>query len=329
VEPATPLLQFCGVHPDFAVEPLDTFQYIVRGTRLDFPKARFASTPLTLVVCSNDSDQLESNLLRSPCLDPGTPHELIVMREQPSAAAGFNAALERARSDLVVFVREEVYLPRGWDSQLVEQFTEAERRFGPVGVAGAYGYSVDAEGPTSLGRVIDRQRLLDMPAPLPAAATGLDEIVLVLRRDTPLRFDSSLGFHLYGADICFGACDRDLGVAVLDLPCLHNSLVSYPPPAFHASREKLLRKWPDIRPLYGSMGRLDTMEAEPVPKTWFDEVEELRARLELEQSRNAQLEAQLHGVEQHLDDRLRHIQNMEASIFWKARDSVHRLLRRN
>jgi hypothetical protein len=167
-----------------------------------------------------------------------------------------------------------------------------------------------------------------MPSPLPAAATGLDDIVLVLPRETPLRFEPSLGFHLYGTDICLRARECNLTVAVLDLPCLHNCLFSYLTPAFHASREELLRKWPAIRPLYGNMGRLDTMEAAPVPTTWFDDAQELGRRFELEQQRVAQLEAQLSAIELQLDDRVRHIANVEASVFWKVRNRVHRLLRR-
>jgi SAM-dependent methyltransferase len=318
VEAAAPLLTHCRVHPDAAPEPLDTYQYIVGASRLPAAPPGFASIPMTLVACVNDDDQLESNLLRSPCLDPGTPHELILVRHQPTAADGFNATLERARHDLVVFVQQDVYLPRGWDSRFLEQLRAAEQRLGPIGVAGVFGYTFGPEGKTDLGRVLDRYLLHDMPAALPAAADGLDEIVLAVRRGTPLRFDPSLGFHLYGADLCLAARRQGLPVAVLDAPCLHNSLFAYLSPEFHAARERLLAKWPDIRPLHSSMGRLDTMHPQPVPSTW---VEDLRGRA-------AQLEAELAATRERLDDRLRHIANMEASAFWRLRGVVYRLLRR-
>jgi SAM-dependent methyltransferase len=318
VEAAAPLLTHCRVHPDAALEPLDTYQYIVSGRKLPDSPSRFASTPVTFVACVNDDDQLESNLLRSPCLDPGTPHELILMRGQASAADGFNTALEKARHDLVVFVQQDLYLPRGWDSRLLEQLHAAERRFATIGVAGVFGYTFGPDGKTDLGRVLDRQLLHDMPAPLPANADGLDEIVLAVRRDTRLRFDPSLGFHLYGADLCLTARRQGLPVAVLDAPCLHNSLFAYLSPDFHRARERLLAKWPEVRPLYSSMGRLDTMVPQPVPPTWVDE---LRGSV-------VQLEGELASVHDRLDDRLRHIANMEASVFWRMRNLVHRLLRR-
>jgi SAM-dependent methyltransferase len=321
VEAAVPLLQHCGVHPHAATEPLDTYQYILSATLLPDPPPGFAPDPITFVACVNDDDQLESNLLRSPCLDPGTPHELLLLRGQRSAADGFNAALERARHDLVVFVQQDMYLPRGWDHRFRQQLAQAERSMGPVGVAGPFGYRFGPEGKTSVGRVLDRQFVHDMPTPLPAPADGLDEIVLAVRRDTPLRFDPSLGFHLYGADICLAARAGGLAVAVLDAPCLHNSLFAYLSPQFHAARDRLLDKWPEVRPLFSSMGRLDGMEPEPIPATW---VEELRERA----AGRDEAERELADVQARLEDRLRHIANMEASVFWKARDLARRLLRR-
>jgi SAM-dependent methyltransferase len=318
VEAAAPLLTHCRVHPDAALEPLDTFQYVVSGRKLPDTPSRFGSTPITFVACVNDDDQLESNLLRSPCLDPGTPHEVILMRRQTSAADGFNTALEKAGHDLVVFVQQDIYLPRGWDSRFLEQLQEAERLFPTIGVAGVFGYSFGPDGKTDHGRVLDRQLLHDMPTPLPAGADGLDEIVLAVRRDTPLRFDPSLGFHLYGADLCLASRRQGRPVVVLDAPCLHNSLFAYLSPDFHRARERLLAKWPEVRPLYSSMGRLDTMAPQPVPPTWVDE---LRGSV-------ARLEGELASVHDRLDDRLQHIANMEASVFWRLRNLVHRMLRR-
>src|SRR4029453_9438023 len=170
VEPAAPLLQHCRVHTDAALEPLDTYQSVVSASS-----------------CVNDDDQLESNLLRSPCLDPGTPHEVILMRGQTSAADGFNKALETVGHDLVVFVQQDMYLPRGWDSQFLAQFRDAERQLAPDGGAGVFGYRFGPDGKDNLGRVLDRQALHDARAPLPATADGLDEIVLGGPRATPPR----------------------------------------------------------------------------------------------------------------------------------------------
>ena len=90
---------------------------------------------------------------------------------------------------------------RGWDVQLAQQLEEAEQRFGPIGVAGVYGVSdviaADCPGQPSgaqrIGYVVDRGRLLNDGPDLPARVTTLEELALVVRRDTPLQFDPALG----------------------------------------------------------------------------------------------------------------------------------------
>ena len=71
---------------------------------------------------------------------------------------------------------------------------------------------------------------------LPARVATLDELLLVVRRDTPLRFDPALGFHLYGADICLQAAERGLAVVALGALCHHNSRSVGLPQAFFQAR---------------------------------------------------------------------------------------------
>ena len=118
-------------------------------------------------------------------------------------------------------VHQDVYLPAGWDRRVMRQLREAERRFGPIGIAGVYGVGeVDepADGPPRaerIGWVVDRGRLLREGPDLPARVATLDELLLILPRGTPLRADPALGFHLYGADLCLQARERGLAVVAL------------------------------------------------------------------------------------------------------------------
>jgi Glycosyltransferase like family len=212
---------------------------------------------LSFVTCVSDDAILEDNLLASPCLEPNSPHEVILIDHCPSAADGLNLGLERAKHDWVVCVHQDVYLPQGWDRRLVSQFREAERRFGPIGVAGVYGvtevfppqmpeYSLAAE---RIGWVVDRGRMLRDGPELPARVATLDELLLVVPRGTPLRFDPALGFHLYGADICLQARERGLSVVALAAPCHHNSRSIGLPEAFFPIAEVFARKWARRLPL--------------------------------------------------------------------------------
>jgi hypothetical protein len=94
-----------------------------------------------------------------------------------------------------------------------------------------------------VGWVVDRGRLLCDGPELPARVATLDELLLVLPRNTPLRFDPALGFHLYGADVCLQAMERGLAVLALGALCHHNSRSVGLPEAFFASAEVFARKW--------------------------------------------------------------------------------------
>ena len=107
-------------------------------------------------------------------------------------------------------------------------------------MAGVYGVGPVADGPGGpaarrIGWVEDRGRVLSEGPGLPAPIATLDELLLVVRKDAPLRFDPELGFHLYGADLCLQARECGLAVVALGAPCRHNSQSVGLPEVFFAS----------------------------------------------------------------------------------------------
>ncbi len=222
----------------------------------------------------SDAAIATANALKSPCLQAGSAHEVILVKNCPSAADGLNLGLERARNDWVVCMHQDVYLQYApwtpstlpaddtpppptdpsagrlpWDQALARQLLLAEDRFGPIGVAGVYGVGPAVEAAASplsaerIGWVVDRGRTLRDGPELPARVAALDELLLVVRRDTPLRFDRDLEFHLYGADLCLQAAERGLAVVALGASCHHNSRSVGLPKSFFASAEVFARKW--------------------------------------------------------------------------------------
>jgi hypothetical protein len=206
--------------------------------------------PLSFVACVSDSSILEANLLRSPCLNDCSPNEMIAVSICPSAADGLNIGIARSETEWVVSVHQDVWLPAGWDRCVVEQLNEAERRFGPIGVAGVYGVGeviapsdpTQPPGAERIGWVRDRGRMLRDGPGLPAQVATLDELLLIVRRDSGMRFDPALGFHLYGADICLQARERGLAVVALEALCHHNSRSMGLPEEFFVSAEVFARK---------------------------------------------------------------------------------------
>ena len=183
---------------------------------------------LSFVVCLSDESLFQSNFLASPCLTEGSPHEVIAIRNPPSTAAGLAMGLARARKELVVCVHQDVFLPAGWDRQMLNQYRDgraavrADRGGGRVrGRAGRGrvgrsdpGRSRRADRPADRVGRGSGAGAREGPGCRPAVAT-LDELLLIVRRDSPLRFDPELGFHLYGADLCLQALEQGLAVVAL------------------------------------------------------------------------------------------------------------------
>ncbi len=251
---AAPMLELLRIGQPQAARHLNAYQYVITGTPLALVDGPVR--PITFVSCTNDADQLQSNLLASPCLGPDSPHEVLLYEGVGSAADGLNRGVREATNDLVVLVHQDVYLPSWWPAQLASQWARSEET-GPLAVAGAFGVRYREGGRTHVGDVVDRDHLLAEDVELPADVDGLDEMLLVVPRDTPLRFDPALGWHLYGTDIALQAHAQGLRVAVLDLPCHHNSLFSGLDEAYGRSESALAHKWPRELPIVTNSSTVD------------------------------------------------------------------------
>ena len=168
-----------------------------------------------------------------------------------------------------------------------------------------------------VGRVVDRDHLLDFGDTLPTAVDLLDEMLLVVAQDTPLRFDPALGWHLYGVDMCLVALQAGLPVHVLDALGYHNSLTGDGlPQSYRDSEEVLAQKWPDLLPIFAPCS---VIEANSAGQRIF----ELEDLLEETQCKVGELEAKLAETEHSANEKLiakqLTIQSMEASPFWRAR----------
>ena len=141
----------------------------------------------------------------------------------------------------------------GWDRWLTQQLREAERRFGPIGVAGVYGVG-EVIAPAQSGRAVrgragglggrSRAECCGTGPELPAAVATLDELLLVVpARCAGCGLTRQLGFQLYGADLCLQA---RAGLAVVALAvrlCQHNSRTIGLPERLFPERGSFAHKW--------------------------------------------------------------------------------------
>ena len=158
----------------------------------------------------------------------------------------------RAKHPWVVYVHQDVCLPEGWDWQLTQQLREAERRIwadrGCRGLRCRRGHRASRYD-TAACRGADRLGCRSRPdaarwaSSCPPTVATLDELILIVRRDAPLRFDPAAGVSsLWGRSLPSGS-RGGVAVVALEVLCQHNSRTVGLPDAFFQSARVFARKW--------------------------------------------------------------------------------------
>jgi Predicted glycosyltransferases len=224
--------------------------------------------PFTVVAAVNDRRVLHSNLLRSPELCGRSVHQVLLREGYACAAHAYNSAIEEARHDLMLFVHQDVYLPDGWFSKVLHAIRRLDREGIRWGVIGAYGPRKADDGrpgPVYLGRIHTtglglHGEWIDKPEPVET----LDEIVLVFRKSSGLRFDPQLPhFHMYGVDVCLSARSRGWANYAVPAPCIHNTNQLLVLPAeFYRCYRYIKHKWARFLPIRTSCIEISRFDAE-------------------------------------------------------------------
>lgn len=207
----------------------------------------------TLVAAVNNRKTLAQNLLSSPALADRCLIDVMIKEGFASAANAYNNAIDEARTDILVFIHQDIYLPGGWLERVDDAIRTLEERGTQWGVIGSFGSRKGAHG--GVGRVFTNGMGLHGNAiTSPEPVETLDEIVLVLRKSSGLRFDPHLPhFHMYGADICLSA--REAGLTNFAIPafCVHNTnqLLALPS-EFYRCYRFIKRKWKRYLPIFTS-----------------------------------------------------------------------------
>lgn len=176
---------------------------------------------LAFVTCVSDLDVLQRCLLQSPCISEGR-WSLQAFFNAGSAAEAFNCALASAPDGTwLVWVHQDVLLPKGWDVKFLQGLAQGRRQFPHAAVAGVYGVSGRGTKAQRAGHVLDRGTLLQEPCPLPCLVDSLDELLFAVRKGCGLQLDPCLGFDFYATDIVLEAQVKGLQSMVVDAYCEH------------------------------------------------------------------------------------------------------------
>ena len=152
-------------------------------------------------------------------------------------------------NDLIVFCHQDVYLPEAWLKDLRSALDYLANTDPNWGVLGCSGMTVDRQH----WRYLYSSGLGVSGTPLehPKPIQTLDEIVLVLRKSSGIRFDEQLPhFHLYGTDICLRASSKGMKSYVVSAFCIHNTHQALVlPTEFYECCKHIRRTWSDCLPI--------------------------------------------------------------------------------
>jgi glycosyltransferase involved in cell wall biosynthesis len=208
-----------------------------------------ATDRITFVIAVNNREVFERNFMASPCLQNRADDQILVQENFHSATKAYNNAIDRAENDLIVFCHQDILLPNPWLSQLDSALQYLEVNDPQWGVLGTYGKTKDGRG---WGHVYSSGRdVIGEPLERPVVIQTLDEIVLILRKSSGLRFDDSLPhFHFYGTDICLRAASKGMKSYAVSAFCIHNTHQTLVlPEEFYACCRHIKRVWKSCLPI--------------------------------------------------------------------------------
>lgn len=207
----------------------------------------------SIVVLVNDENIYKSNILSSPLFNNDNSHDIIPKYFCCSASIAFNEGVDSAKNDLVVLAHQDVIFPENWDEYLYDAIAKIELTDKDWGVLGCCGVKDNGEGVGFL-YCNGNGKVLGKPFKTPIEIQTLDEVVLVIKKTSGIRFDNNLPFfHMYGTDICLTARSYGKKSYAISAFILHNSM-SYNefPKEFYICYNYIYSKWKYLLPIYTS-----------------------------------------------------------------------------
>jgi Glycosyltransferase like family len=217
---------------------------------------------LTFASAVNDREIFNNNFLISPIFAAPHSHQIIVQSGFTSAANAYNDAIARSENEIIVLCHQDMIFPATWLSDLERALTDLESADPNWGVLGCFGETVNAEG---RGYVyMPGLGTLGSATESPTPVQTLDEIVLIIKKSSGLRFDPTLPhFHFYGTDICLRAAEAGMKAYAISAFCLHNTQYNLVlPPEFYACYRHIKKRWKQFLPIQTTCVRITQFDVD-------------------------------------------------------------------
>lgn len=214
-------------------------------------------SPLSIVVCSNDSMRFSAMAASYQRALAGWPHEIVRIDDARSLAEGYNRGAAAARAQVLVFCHDDVeILASDFGHRLARRLAECDV-LGVAGATRAAGPAWPFAGwPYLHGSVIYpedagyRVTVYSRTAPLACGIRVMDGVFLAMRREVALSVgwdeQTCPGFHGYDVDFTLRAAQAGLRLAVAtDLGVVHRSYGSFDD-RWESTARKLMARHPEL-----------------------------------------------------------------------------------
>lgn len=172
-------------------------------------------------VCLTNSDlELKNNLLRSENI---SEIDLKIIKGAKNASKALNDVINLSKSDYLIIVHQDVFLPQNWQDLLKLRLEELNTLDPKWAVAGPFGRSeklkknVGCVYSSSLGGIVGNRISESIEV------DSLDELAIFINMKSGINFEPNLpSFHLYGTEIILIAKSMGFKSYAVNFPLVHN-----------------------------------------------------------------------------------------------------------
>jgi SAM-dependent methyltransferase len=234
--------------------------FIFRGQRLFDDDAVPASHKalFDVVVPTTKEQQLRVNVEQSPGLKE-VQARIISYRHAATPAEVVSESRQHVQSDWILLCHQDIYFPKGFGQRLnalLASIPDEQRASTLLGFVGM-GINRQTKQPEPAGFVIDRVNCADHPES--DAVVSIDELAIVMSRDSLHQIDPHIGWHLWATDLCLTSiCTHRVFPRIVRLPIFHNTQSGWQlPEAFFDSAEYILQKHSAFSTIHSLCGTID------------------------------------------------------------------------
>jgi hypothetical protein len=248
-----------GVPPGCADRVHRMKHFIIRAQR-QFDDAVTSSTQalFDVVVPTTKEQQLRVNVEQSPGLRE-VQARIISYRHAATPAEALAQSVQHVNSDWVLLCHQDVYFPKGFGQRLNALLATISAQERPKTLLGFIGMGINrqTEQPEAAGFVVDRVNCADH-APSDAVVS-IDELALVIAKDSLHQIDPHIGWHLWGTDLCLTSiCTHRVFPRIVRMPLYHNTQSGWQlPESFYDSAEYILQKHASFNAIHSLCGVID------------------------------------------------------------------------